>query len=183
MRFPFNERKTAQAAAYLITLNNGKLNLTVLLTLLLLADRITLVRHGQPITGSVIMSMSIGPVLTDVLPLLNELNPKKSPWKELVPPPENNEVSLQSPNPPVDELSRFEMNTLESVLQEHGGKSPDTLTAWLHANTPEWTYPQHGMSTIDPEDILRSQGVPEPTLQDYREGATTLMALSHLGVD
>ena len=78
MRFPFNERKTAQAAAHLITLNQGQINTTLLPSLLFLTDRITLARHGKPLTGSKIMAMPIGPILTDVLHLLNEPNPQKN---------------------------------------------------------------------------------------------------------
>ena len=66
MRFVFNEEKAAQAAAYLIRLHGGRINLMALLKLLYLADRQSLLATGQTITGDQRVSMPHGPVLSRI---------------------------------------------------------------------------------------------------------------------
>jgi hypothetical protein len=51
IKFVFNPKKAAQAAAYLLKLNGGKMDYRRLLTLLYLADRKMLITHGRTITG------------------------------------------------------------------------------------------------------------------------------------
>jgi hypothetical protein len=51
IKFVFNEKKAAQAAAYLLKLHGGKMDYRKLLTLLYLADRKLLAERGRTITG------------------------------------------------------------------------------------------------------------------------------------
>lgn len=51
IKFVFDDRKAAQAAAYLLKLNGGKMDYRRLITLLYLADREMLLKHGRTITG------------------------------------------------------------------------------------------------------------------------------------
>lgn len=52
IRFVFNERKAAQAAAFLLRLADGQMDAHQLMTMLYLADREALLDRGYPITGS-----------------------------------------------------------------------------------------------------------------------------------
>jgi len=51
IRFAFDEKKAAQAAAYLLKLNGGTMDRRKLLMMLYMADRKMLVEHGRTITG------------------------------------------------------------------------------------------------------------------------------------
>ena len=51
IRFVFNEKKSAQSAAYLLKINGGSMDWRRLVTLMYLADREMLLRRGRTITG------------------------------------------------------------------------------------------------------------------------------------
>src|SRR6476646_8800293 len=66
IQFKFNPRKTVQAAAMLLKLNEQPINYLKLLKLLYMADRIALQRIEQSISGDQYCSMDFGPVLSRV---------------------------------------------------------------------------------------------------------------------
>ena len=66
MRFFFDINKATQAAAHLVYLQGGKINLMALIKLLYLADREALLETGYPITGDQMVSMPHGPVLSRI---------------------------------------------------------------------------------------------------------------------
>ena len=60
----YNERRAAEAAAYLLYRAGGTLPVLKLMKLLYLAERLSLQRHGEPLTGDRLVSMPHGPVLS-----------------------------------------------------------------------------------------------------------------------
>ena len=85
MRFPFNKRKAAQAAAHLLFRHSGRLSYLLLIKLLYLADRLSLVEVGQPITGDKMVSMPHGPVLSEIYDFINWSSPEDQPiWFEYI---------------------------------------------------------------------------------------------------
>ena len=76
MEFVFNDRKTAQAAAWLLDRQEGRMPYLKLIKLLYLADRQSLIESGYPITGDRLVSMDRGPVLSRVLDL-NQTRPAR----------------------------------------------------------------------------------------------------------
>ena len=60
----FNERRTAQVAAFLLHRAGGSLPLIKLMKLMYLAERLSLQRYGEPLTGDRLVSMGHGPVLS-----------------------------------------------------------------------------------------------------------------------
>lgn len=66
MRWIYNPLKAAQAAAHLLQLHHGSMNVMVLVKLLYLADRQALVESGYPITCAAMVSMPHGPVLSQI---------------------------------------------------------------------------------------------------------------------
>src|SRR5438552_2018304 len=96
MRFHFNDRKTAQAAAYLLQLHGGSMEYMKLIKLLYLADRGVLLAIGQPITGDRLVSMKHGPVLSRVLDFITH-GPERtqSEWFSYVAEPEGYSVALK----------------------------------------------------------------------------------------
>src|SRR4051812_27718977 len=92
----FREDKTTQAAALLLKWAGGRMNYMKLIKLLYLADRTALLRWGRPITFARPISMRHGPVLSEVLDLINEgqLAPETSAWRDTISAPAQYEVSL-----------------------------------------------------------------------------------------
>jgi uncharacterized phage-associated protein len=58
----FDDRRVAQMAAYLLSREKGRMNHLKLMKLLYLADRESMKRHGQPISGDRFVAMDHGPV-------------------------------------------------------------------------------------------------------------------------
>ncbi len=181
MRFRFNEKKTVQAAAHLLMLSGGTLSYMVLIKLLFLADRRTLVEQGQPITGATMVSMKHGPVLSEVLDLINEGEKQGGPWADCISPPFAYEVHLEVDKPEVDELSRYEMRVLGEIHARFGGMDRWALVDWLHENIPEWKDPDGSVLPIRFADVLRAHDVPEQDIQKIRTDAEFLWAVGSLG--
>ena len=73
MSYPtlFNEKRTAQAAAFMLHSAGGRLPLLKLMKLLYLAERESLRLFGEPISGDKLVSMPHGPVLSKTLDMMN----------------------------------------------------------------------------------------------------------------
>ena len=158
MRLPFNEKKATQAAAYLLRLRGGRMSYMKLIKLLYLADRISLIRRGRPITTDRYVSMDRGPVLSRTLNLITEDRDPAAPsfWAECITEPSNYEVELKS-DPGADELSQSEERLLEEIFAEHGRKSRWELVKLTH-DLPEWQDPDGGALPIEYAAILKAGG-------------------------
>ena len=121
MRFAFADRKTAQAAAYLLRRHGGSFNYMHLIKLLYLADRKRLLLRGEPLTGDRHFSMKHGPVLSQVLDFIThgpELG--NSAWFDYISAPSGYTVSLKpDAATSTDELSRAELKLLEEVDEQY----------------------------------------------------------------
>ena len=181
MRFPFNERKAAQAAAYLLARNNGRLNYMKLIKLLYLADRKALLEHGKPITGDRMVSMPKGPVLSGILTLINWGQRREEPciWLEYISPPRQYEVELADPNPKFDRLSERERRILDQVFERYGRIDKWSLVEITH-ELPEWRDPRGSSIPIDPADILRAEGFSEEAIRRVAHEAEQAVFMAKL---
>jgi uncharacterized phage-associated protein len=186
MKFPFNEKKAAQAAAHLLKLNGGKMDKLVLIKLLYIADRRTLIEHGQPITGDKMLSLDNGPALSQVLNLINERHaPRRSAWVDYVGALTGDDVPLKAAKPATDQLSRYELRILRETFDTHGKLDPEgkpwDLVKWCHDNIPEWENPHGGSVSIEYADVLRKARVSEADIERIQKDADLLCALDSLG--
>lgn len=158
MQPSFREDKATQAAALLLRWAGGSMNYMKLIKLLYLADRTALVRWGRPITFARAVSMKHGPVLSEVLDLINEGSPPgaRSIWNRAVSSPANYEVRLNA-DVPADDLSDTEEAVLDEVFREFGRLDPWALVDLLHQTLPEWI-PTSGAIPIHYHDILLNEG-------------------------
>lgn len=69
--FNFNEKKATQAAALFLKKAGGSMDYMKLIKLLYLADRHALIHWERPITGGSYFLTKHGPVLNNVLDLIN----------------------------------------------------------------------------------------------------------------
>jgi uncharacterized phage-associated protein len=166
VRFVFNERKAAQAAAFLLRLNRGSMPYLKLIKLLYLADREALVRTGLPITGDRYVSMDRGPVVSRIYALIYEPTAERdSPWFEYVTKPKNFAVSAVKNRNDIDELSPYETDLLESVFNGFGKLDPFALADLTHKICPEWRDPQGSSLPIEPVEIMKAQGATPEEIQ------------------
>ena len=179
IRFVFNERKTAQAAAYLLSLHKGTLNYMVLIKLLYLADRESLVGTGTPITGDKMVSMPRGPVLSIVLDLINMGKKDPRDWYDYISEPENYKVSLQKESPENDELSKFEIGILDDINQKFGHLDQWQLQEYTHT-LPEWEDPKGSSYPILPETLLQVSSIPSNEIKRISEQAEELWFLDSI---
>lgn len=156
MRFAFNERKTAQAMAFLLSRHHGKMNYMVAVKVLYLADRKTLIETGRPITGDWMVSLPFGPTLSLTLNLIRDSSHGDfGPWHEYIARHWRFDIKLAKRNPERDELSQFEMETITAADAEIGWMSWRQVSDYSHANWPEWRDPKRSSHGIEPEEILR----------------------------
>ncbi len=74
----FNPRKTVEAVAMFLKLHGKPINYMALLKMLYTADRISLQRINQPISGDKYFSMDFGPILSNVYDLIKSHNDKEN---------------------------------------------------------------------------------------------------------
>ncbi len=171
MHFTFNERKAAQTTAWFIQKKGGVFNYQALLKLLYLADRQSLIEKGRPITRDTMYSMRQGPILSVILNRFQgEISEETKDWYEYVTEADNYNVSLAKENPETDELSKYELKVLEKIFTEHGHKSRHDLITLTH-DLPEWRYPGGSSRVINPEEILKAEGVSQETIDRMSEEA------------
>lgn len=179
MRFFFNQRKAAQAAAYLVKLHGGQINLMALLKLLYLADRAVLVETGYTITGDHMVSMPHGPVLSCIYDSAKWGKMEDDPWYEYMSETTNYEVSLVCTIPELDELSEYEIDILTNIHDEYGKLDQWELRALTH-RLPEWQDPLGSSLPIDPVSILRFEGKSDAEIQALAHIAEEVLFLEEL---
>jgi len=157
MRLRFDEAKATQAAALVLKLRGGQMHYVKLIKILYLVDREALRRWGIPVTTDHHASMDNGPIVSKILDLITEENPKPV-WSRYISPPLGDyEVKLLSNDVPNDRLSRAEEKLIDDVYKEYGHKNRWEIIAYMH-KLPEWRNP-HGTSIpIHYRQILQALG-------------------------
>lgn len=131
------------AVYYLRSAPDNKLNDLTLMKLMVISERECMAQSTSLITGSQFVSMQNGPVLSDVLDLMK--GKSDSPlWNQCVgylphdgPDSPSNNCFLKYDMDVSEYLSDFEIELLETVWTEHGGKDKwDTVS--LSRTFPEW---------------------------------------------
>ncbi|HEY6170457.1 MAG TPA: Panacea domain-containing protein [Verrucomicrobiae bacterium] len=120
MRFNFNQEKSTQAAAYLLALNSGDMDKYLLIKMLYLADRESLGKWEEPITGDSAVSMEYGPVLSTIYDLTKGDCPNsRMYWQRFISDSDEqtNRVFLKA-DPGVDALSKSETQILHGIYEK-----------------------------------------------------------------
>lgn len=158
MRFIFNDRKAAQAAAHLLARYERPMPYIKLLKMLYLGDRQSLIETGYPITGAQMVSMDHGPVLSEVLDRIT-WDTGGSVWSEYISAPSEWHVRLLKASDGL-ELSDYESDLLDRVHDKYGAWDRWDLVRYTHT-LPEWTNPDGSALPIDVRVILRESGSSE----------------------
>ncbi len=156
MELKFNEKKATQAAAFLLNLAGKKLNYMVLIKDLYLTDRKALENWGKTVTNDKFYSMKYGPVLSNILDLINEPMPDNTRyWNNFISPPSNYDVTLIT-DPGTDQLSAAEEKLLGETFEKYRDyqNQPFDFVERLHSDLPEWEPLDQGRSQITIRSIL-----------------------------
>jgi len=157
MQFAYNPKKATQAAAYLVSLNGGRMGLWRMLKLIYLFDRKSLVETGSTITGDALDNLPHGGTpsrIYDNTKSHRDERFKDAVWQEYLTESIENEVKLKTPNFSTDELSEFERDLIRQIWERFGNLSAQSLYRFIH-DLPEFKDPEGSSTRIDPEEILR----------------------------
>jgi uncharacterized phage-associated protein len=170
MKSLFDERRTAEAAAYLLHLAGGTLHVVKLLKLMYLAERRSLQRYGEPISGDKLVSMPHGPVLSMTYDHINGTLPSvKGGWDTWVKDRANHKVSLKvkisSPNV-LGRLSDADLEILQQVWNEFGRMTQWDLVDYTHSQCAEWEDPLGSSAPISYESLFKALGYSQQAATD-----------------
>lgn len=164
----YNERKAAQAAAFLLHAAGGKLPSLKLVKLLYLAERHSLKHFGEPLTGDRLVSMPHGPVLSLTYDQIKGATvSSEGGWDTWIAAKEDHDVALRDPSmirePATDlaALSESDIESLESVWREYGRMGKWEIRDFTHDHCAEWTDPDGSSLPIKYEDVFRALGFEE----------------------
>ncbi|QOQ83843.1 SocA family protein [Comamonas thiooxydans] len=169
----FNERKSAQAAAYLLHMAGGTLPLLKLMKLMYLAERTSLEKYGETITGDGFVSMRHGPVLSTTYEHMNgSLRSCEGGWSSLISDRAEHQLALKDPStirdPEQDLLALSETDTecLKEIWDKFGGMDKWQLVEYTHSGgCPEWEDPGPSMRPIPPARLLSNVGYSPEAVQ------------------
>jgi uncharacterized phage-associated protein len=153
--FKFNEIKTTQAVALFLEKNDRKMNYMKLIKLLYFADRGALASWERSITGDTYFSMKRGPVLSNVLDIIdNGEDPEdNSYWYKYITEPSKYEIELKE-IPELDALSKREMELIDEINERFKGFNQWDMVDICHDILPEWEDVGDSCKLIEIDKIL-----------------------------
>ena len=162
-----NIKKSAHVSAYFLLKSENTMPILKLQKLLYLADRESMDRYDLPITFDHMVSMPHGPVLSVTLNLINGYIDSEV-WKDLISDKADHAVALAKKVviDDLDELSRVDIEILDSIWEKFGAMDQWTIRDYTHDNCPEWKDPEGSMLPINYETVFLALGRP---LEEARE--------------
>ncbi len=157
----YNERKTAQMAAWFINQSGGQINVLKLVKLLYLSDRRSMEFTGFPMTGDRMVSMPHGPVLSQTYGLMVGAGQYDGYWESVITDRENHCVGLHQEINTFDEFSEMDEEILAGVWKEFGDMHPFQIRDWTHDHCDEWKDPKGSSNPIHYETVFLALGMDE----------------------
>ncbi len=162
----FDERRAAEAAAFLLFRAGGRLPLIKLVKLMYLAERLSLKRYGEPLTGDRLVAMPHGPVLSMTYDHINGALPSaEGGWDTWIADRAGHVVALRdeskirSPEMDLLRLSDSDLEVLEEVWKEFGHWDRWDLVKYTHSDAcPEWVDPDGSSNPIPYETLFSKLG-------------------------
>ncbi len=154
--FAFKFDKAIQATAFLLRRESCReMNYMRLLKILYIADRESIRQTGRPITGDSVAAMKQGPVLSEMLDLIKGFHLRSPEWSRFI---QKDEYMIRLiDDPGLTNLSRFDVETMERVAEEHRSHDEWKMVEFTHT-FPEWQKndPGDSMKWIPFSDILEA---------------------------
>ena len=182
MNFRFDTAKATEVACLFLEKAGGQLNIMKLVKLVYLLDRLSLDRRGMPVVGGAYFSLPNGPITSELLDLINagclRDNPDRS-WEECISDRQDHNVQLKR-MPPRERVSDAEVELIEQIWAEHGGKNQWQLAEWCHHNCPEWTRVESSRVPITVEGIAEALRKGPEAIKRLQQEAAELNRLSEI---
>ena len=135
----FSMRRMAQIAAWFATSNGGRIERHALGSLVYLADRKSMDRHGQPITYDTHERTEHGPVQVRTRREIEATGCEEwAAWMKGRYVHEFEARRLANVRQELDELSEADLATIRDVWNEHGGRRGKELARIISEQCPEW---------------------------------------------
>jgi uncharacterized phage-associated protein len=182
IRFTFNSKKAAQAGAILLRLNGGDMSKYIFIKMLYLADRESIARWGEPLTGDDAVSMEFGPVLSAVYDLTKGERPwLRADWEPFISDAEEetNRVFLKA-DPGNDELSPAEIKILTGVFETFKGYNWRMMRDHCHAFEEYDGTVGKSSRPIPPEKIMTAVGKKPEEIEETQHNLNELKVMDAL---
>ncbi len=158
----YSEKRAAQTAAFFISRAGGTIELLKLMKLMYLAERESLTRYGEPITGDVLVSMKHGPVLSITLDHINGfIDSEEGGWESWISARAGHQLGLQPAHDPADKLTQLsdaDMEILDFIWDKFGQYSKYKLRDITHEICSEWEDPGDTSQLIPYSRVLNCVG-------------------------
>lgn len=176
----FDERRAAQAAAFLLHRAGGTLPLIKLMKLMYLAERLSFKRYGEALTGDQLVSMEHGPVLSRTY---NHIKGARTAvaggWDTWVADRAGHAVALRdasmvrSPEQDLTYLSDSDLEVLGEIWTQFGHWDKWALRDHTHDQCPEWKDPEGSSIPIAYVDLFTALGYTEAEAAELDERLKT----------
>lgn len=182
----FDERRAAEAAAYLLFKAGGRLPLVKLMKLMYLAERLSLKRYGEPLTGDRLVSMPHGPVLSMTYDHVNGALPScEGGWDSWIADRAGHVVALsdesmiRSPEEDLLRLSDSDLEVLAETWADFGHWDRWALVSYTHSDAcPEWEDPEGSSKPIKYATLFEKVGYSADEATALVERMVTQQALN-----
>lgn len=159
----YNQVKTAQMAAWILSKCGSPMNIMKLMKLLYLSDRVSFEQLGISMTGDRMVSMPYGPVLSATLNVMNGAGPTpQGGWSAWITARASNRLGLKEgcdvQRDDMDELSDAELKIIDEICQQFGRMGSFELSDYTHKHCPEWTDPNGSSIPISYAALFRALG-------------------------
>lgn len=176
----YSSDKILQEIVYLLSLNDNKMNLLKLMKELYLIDRASIDERDTSISGDVFFSMPHGPVLSQTLNMLYDLdNNNWGYYLEAVKVPYHPDIQIKK-NIKFDRLSIKDKSYIKSISDEFKNFTPLELEDYTH-KLPEWIDPKGSSRKIRYSDVMYALGKSEEEILAAKQEYEKISELSRLG--
>ena len=177
IRFIFNEREAAQAAARVLRRHGEPMHRDKLVRILYYADRRALLEHGYPITGDRFINTPDGPALARILGLTASGAPSGSPWFQHVAPVRGSHLCAAS-----DDQGALSEAACDLLDQTHDSLATISVSdiCMRSRQLPEWRDTDGSPTPVIVQDIFQAEGLSHLAIIDIAEKAAAA-AIRSLG--
>jgi hypothetical protein len=177
----YNEKKTTQAAALLLELNDGWMNYMKLIKLLYNSSREAMKRWARPITYDELYSLDHGQILSKTLDnIKGNRSSKDTYWNTYIQTEGHSVYLLESTG--CDELSPAEIELIKEMNEKYQGENQFDMGKEHHNPDifPEWKNPHGSRIKTDYTTVLNALGFSDEDISIFKDEMRELALLEEL---
>lgn len=178
----YSADKVLQIITYLLSLNNGRMDLLKLMKELYLIDRRSIEERDSSLSGDVFCSMPHGPVLSQTLNMLTML-PDYPSWFEYLDSSRKMyypDIVLKKQLPELDRLSEKDKSYIREISDKFKDYTEFQIEDYTH-KLPEWVDPNGSSRKIRFQDVMRALQKSDAEILAAKKEYDALNELCHAG--